>query len=175
MNIFPYFRQVATGERHGRSASWLAAVALLAAIIVPSISYAAESSPMGLWYVEGGAARVEVYECTGNLCGRIVWLRSPFDEFGCELLDRNNSEPALRARKVEGLEILAALEKSDADNVWQGGSIYDPDSGRTYQCTLTLEGADRLALRGYIGIPLIGRTTRWLRVGTEEATCHANR
>ena len=51
------------------------------------------------------------------------------------------------------------------------GTIYDPSTGNTYSCRLTLEGADRLLLRGYLGIPLIGRTTTWTRVGTENRMC----
>jgi uncharacterized protein (DUF2147 family) len=36
---------------------------------------------------------------------------------------------------------------------------------------VTLEGDDRLRLRGYLGIPLIGRTTTWTRVGSENRHC----
>jgi uncharacterized protein (DUF2147 family) len=55
--------------------------------------------------------------------------------------------------------------------VWRGGVIYDPASGNTYSCQARLDGADRLELRGYVGIPLLGRTTYWLRVGAEERLC----
>ncbi len=51
-----------------------------------------------------------------------------------------------------------------------GGTIYDPGSGTTYWCRLTLDG-DRLLLRGYVGVPLFGRTTAWIRVGAEERVC----
>jgi uncharacterized protein (DUF2147 family) len=58
-----------------------------------------------------------------------------------------------------------------ADGTWTDGSIYDPASGYTYRCQLSLDGNDRLRLRGYVGVPLIGRTTTWTRVGAESRVC----
>ena len=55
--------------------------------------------------------------------------------------------------------------------VCQCGTAYDPSSGRTYSATLAMESEDRASLRGYFGIPLLGRTTTWIRVGTEERLC----
>jgi len=126
----------------------------------------AAASPIGRWYAEGGAAQVDVSDCGGDLCGQVTWLRAPFDEHGCELRDRYNPDPALRARPVVGLPILSGLAPA-ADQVWSGGSVYDPASGRTYRCTLTLLDEHRLELRGYVGVPLFGRTTTWIRVGAE--------
>src|SRR5262245_14646778 len=128
------------------------------------------ATPVGLWYAEGGAAQVAIEPCGEALCGRVVWLRSPLDEDGCELRDRHNPEPGLRNRPVVGLEVLRGLSPR-ADGTWSDGRIYDPGSGNTYTCFASLENANRLRLRGYLGIPLIGRTTTWIRVGTEHETC----
>jgi uncharacterized protein (DUF2147 family) len=99
-----------------------------------------------------------------------VWLRSPLDDDGCDLRDRHNPDPGLRRRKVTGLEILHGL-MPQGEGTWVGGSIYDPASGNSYTCRLTLDGDNRLWLRGYLGIPLLGRTTTWTRVGTENRMC----
>jgi uncharacterized protein (DUF2147 family) len=133
-------------------------------------SHQLAASPTGRWYAEGGAAQVDVSDCGGDLCGRVMWLRSPFDENGCDLRDRYNPDPALRERPVIGVQILSGL-KLAGDHVWTGGAIYDPGSGNTYHCTLSLEGENRLHLRGYIGVPLFGRTTTWIRVGSENQMC----
>jgi uncharacterized protein (DUF2147 family) len=147
-----------------------AAAILLAAIVTAIAGRVFAATPVGLWYAEGGAAQVAIAPCGNALCGQVVWLRSPLDENGCDLRDRNNPNPALRRRKVTGLEILQGLEPQ-ADGTWVGGSIYDPGSGNSYTCRLTLDGGDRLWLRGYLGIPLLGRTTVWTRVGTENRMC----
>jgi uncharacterized protein (DUF2147 family) len=146
------------------------AAAALVAVVAVMGGRAHAASPEGLWYAEGGAATVRVERCGKALCGRVASLRSPFDEHGCVLQDRYNPDPTLRARTVEGLEILRGLEASANSNVWDGGTIYDPANGKTYWCRLTVEG-DRLLLRGYVGVPLLGRTTTWFRVGAEPRIC----
>jgi uncharacterized protein (DUF2147 family) len=145
------------------------AAAFLGVALLASTTFA--KSPEGLWYAEGGAATVLLERCRGGLCGRVTSLRSPFDENGCSLRDERNPDPSLRSRAIEGLEILQGLEQSPQDeNVWVGGTIYDPTSGTTYRCRLTVEG-DRVHVRGYVGVPLFGRTATWIRVGAEERVC----
>ena len=147
------------------------AAALAVAFVALGSTGALGSTPEGLWYAEGGAAAVRVFQCGNALCGNVAWVRSPFDENGCALRDEQNPDERLRERGVEGLEILQGLEPSPGEaNVWIGGTIYDPTTGKTYQCRATLEG-DRLLLRGYLGIPLLGRTTTWIRVGAEASMC----
>ena len=75
----------------------------------------------------------------------------------------------MRAKTI-GIQILSGLE-AGADQTWSGGTIYDPTGGKTYRCTLQLEGDSRLRIRGYIGVPLLGRTTTWIRVGSENQMC----
>ena len=62
---------------------------------------------------------------------------------------------------IEGLVILKGLTR-DGDK-WTGGTILDPANGKEYQCTLTLDGASQLNVRGFIGFSFIGRTQRWNR------------
>ncbi len=147
--------------------------ALLLAVGMLGVSPVSASTPEGLWYAEGGAAKVRVARCGTAFCGRVEWLRSPFDEHGCELQDFRNPDVRLRARPVAGLEILRGLERSpEQPDAWVGGTIYDPGSGSTYSCRVAVEG-DLLRLRGYLGVPLLGRTTTWVRVGAETRTCRA--
>jgi uncharacterized protein (DUF2147 family) len=153
-----------------RSVRAAALVVCLAAAAAPG----AAATPVGLWWAEGGAAQVRIAPCGVALCGRVVWLRAPLDEVGCPVRDRNNPEPGRRDRPLIGLRVLRDLESSSEDGqVWTGGRIYDPSSGRTYRCTARLVGEDQLELHGFIGLPLIGRTTRWVRVGAERRTCDA--
>src|SRR5262249_7583175 len=102
-----------------------AAAILLAAIGFASPARSVAATPVGLWYAEGGAAQVAIEPCGSELCGRVKWLRSPYDDDGCDLRDRHNPDPTLRARKVEGLEILRGLTPRP-DGTWVNGRIYDP-------------------------------------------------
>ena len=131
-----------------------------------------DAPPAGLWWAEGGAAQVEVSACGDALCGRVVWLRAPFDPNGCPVRDDQNPDPVLRGRPLVGVQIFRELRPSPTElSVWSGGEIYDPTSGRTFRARLELLGDGRLALRGYLGFELLGRTTTWVRVG-DELPCH---
>jgi glucan biosynthesis protein C len=149
-----------------------AAAALPVLLVICGASTVHAASPEGRWYAEGGAAQVEIAPCGDALCGEVVWLRSPFDENGCVLTDRQNSDEALRQRPIVGLQILSGLTPIQGESGrWSGGGIYDPTSGRTYRCLVSLDGPDRLHVRGYLGITLLGRTTTWIRVGAEQSVC----
>jgi uncharacterized protein (DUF2147 family) len=73
-----------------------------------------------------------------------------------------NPEPSRRGRNILGLVILRDL-RSDQDGNWSGGRIYDPESGKTYRCEASLDGPDRVRIRGFVGIALLGRTEIWQR------------
>jgi uncharacterized protein (DUF2147 family) len=83
---------------------------LLVAICGMSLSLFAPAAfaagPVGLWYAEGGAAEVQIVPCSNALCGKVVWLRSPLGEDGCELRDDNNPDLTFRKRPIVGLESL---------------------------------------------------------------------
>ncbi|MEN6464774.1 MAG: DUF2147 domain-containing protein [Syntrophaceae bacterium] len=123
---------------------------------------------MGRWLNQEQDAMIEISRCGNLYCGKIIWLREPnypsSDEKGMAgktKVDRENPASPLRARPILGLEILKNFRYA-GDNKWEDGSIYDPKNGKTYSCKMTLAG-DKLRIRGYIGISLIGRTTVWSR------------
>jgi uncharacterized protein (DUF2147 family) len=119
----------------------------------------------GLWLSEEGDGKIRVAPCGEHLCGEIVWLSEPLDEYGKEKLDLENPDASLRDRKVLGLRVLTGVAAApDKKGAWRGGKIYDPKNGKTYRCTLTLDRQGRMKLRGFIGISLIGRTSYWTRV-----------
>ena len=160
------------------SAGLPAAAALVVALLCISTVHAdtelGGDALVGQWWADGGAAKVRIKPCGRHLCGDIEWLRSPIGVDGCPLLDAHNPAESLRERPVEGLRILTNLAPHGSrKNVWTGGRIYDPGSGNTYRCSLTVLDDERIELRGYIGIPAIGRSTTWFRVGTAKERCSA--
>jgi uncharacterized protein (DUF2147 family) len=130
----------------------------------PSSSTPEPSSPsiVGTWLTEEGKARVEIFACDTLLCGRIVWARRQVETIDT-LLDIHNPDAALQDRPIIGLLILKEFS-ADGNNRWTGGTVYDPESGSTYSATIELVDRNTLDLRGYVLIPLLGRTTTWIRV-----------
>jgi uncharacterized protein (DUF2147 family) len=71
------------------------------------------------------------------------------------------------------VDIIHGLARGEEPGIWSGGRIYDPGSGRSYDSTLKVVDANRVDLRGYWGISLLGRTSTWWRVGSEAQRCEA--
>jgi uncharacterized protein (DUF2147 family) len=68
-----------------------------------------------------------------------------------------------KGQKIAGMTVLVGL-RPDGDAHFSGGRILDPDNGEVYRCNATLiDGGAKLEVRGYIGIPLLGRTQTWVR------------
>ncbi|HEX6927884.1 MAG TPA: DUF2147 domain-containing protein [Gammaproteobacteria bacterium] len=125
---------------------------------------------LGVWATEKAEAHVEISRDESGYRGRIVWLKEPFyaaDDpdgmAGLAKMDRENPDPALRNRHIDGLLIMEGFHYA-GDGQWTGGTIYDPDNGETYSCKLWLTEDGSLKVRGYVGISLFGRTTEWTPV-----------
>jgi uncharacterized protein (DUF2147 family) len=52
---------------------------------------------------------------------------------------------------------------AESKNTWRNGTIYDPRSGKTYDCVLTLKNSNTLDVRGYIGKPIFGKSVTFTR------------
>ena len=123
---------------------------------------------LGIWKTELDESKVEVYRCGEKICGEIVWLKRPVyndgndGQVGRQIIDRKNPDPDMRNRPLIGLQIMQGFSEQ-GDATWGGGSCYDPKSGKSYRGEIRLAAPDRLELRGFIGIPLFGRTSVWTR------------
>ena len=93
----------------------------------------------------------------GSLTATITKVYDVDEDTLCDLCPGDQKDQPLI-----GLEIISGMKQSGS--VWKGGRILDPENGKTYKCKLELEGTDVLKVRGYIGIPALGRTQRWYRV-----------
>ena len=124
---------------------------------------------VGHWETPDAKSIVEIYLCGSSYCGKIVDLKEkiyPADDArgmgGRVKVDRENPEESLRERAIIGLVLMAGFRFNGSS--WGGGTIYDPENGKTYKCRLTLSERDTLQVRGYVGISLFGRTSVWKRL-----------
>ncbi|NCT09756.1 MAG: DUF2147 domain-containing protein [Flavobacteriia bacterium] len=101
---------------------------------------------------------VEVYQKNDKAFAKVVKIMdSKRQDFLCDLCKgKQKNTPIL------GLNILTGLKKTGDE--WSGGKILDPRNGKEYQCYIKLETPNKLKLRGYIGISLLGKTAYWTRV-----------
>ena len=117
---------------------------------------------VGKWKLDDGTAIVEIYKSGDAYNGKIVWLAEPANPDGTPVLDDKNPDKALRSRKIMGLNMLSGLKPAGGE--YSGGKIYDPGNGKTYNCSMKVEG-DVLKVRGSLDKKgLLGRTMDWFRV-----------
>lgn len=116
---------------------------------------------LGVWYNGSKESKIEIYKCNTRYCGKIIWLKEPESE-GKPKVDKKNPDEKLRSRQILGMNLMRGFTY-DEDNEWVDGEIYDPKSGKTYSCKMTLIDKNKLDVRGYVGISLIGRTDSWTR------------
>lgn len=118
---------------------------------------------LGKWINPSSEGQIQIYKKGDLFYGKLAWLKFPNDETTNKpKLDKNNPDKSLQARPILGLEILKNF-KFDGDDVYEDGNIYDPKNGKNYSCKMTLNG-NKLKIRGYIGISLLGRSEVWTRV-----------
>lgn len=123
-------------------------------------------SPAGLWKTIDDKTKqprslVRIVEKDGVFEGRVEQLlnRQPDDDPDglCRKCPGDRKD-----KPIVGMSILWGL-KRDGD-AFKGGEILDPKNGKTYSCKMTLvDGGQKLDVRGFIGVSLIGRTQTWVR------------
>jgi len=118
---------------------------------------------IGTWKNGEGTGMIKITRNGEKFQGQIVWLKEPNDpETGKPKLDKNHPDKVNHSRPVMGLTNMWGFKYSK-EGVWDGGKIYAPKKGSTYDCTIKMKNENTLEVRGYIGISLIGRTDTWTR------------
>lgn len=142
---------------------FLAFIAATALVIAPA--FADSTSPAGLWKNiddETGKpkALIRISENNGVLTGQIEKLFRDANEDQNPKCDK--CDGARKDQPIIGMTILSNLKK-DGDE-YAGGEILDPNNGKVYKSKLHLvDGGKKLSVRGYIGVPMLGRSQTWVR------------
>jgi uncharacterized protein (DUF2147 family) len=147
-----------TGSRWRMAlAGTLALLAMSACAQAPERVGQAPIDIKGRWITESGNLEVEIAPCGDALCGTVVKVLAnrAMGGDGAEMKPVDD-RPAL------GMKILSEF-KPQGDGEWRG-SIYNRENGKTYRCVLAPLAADQLKVRGYVGLPLFGKTQVWHRV-----------
>lgn len=154
-------------QRAKAKMGWLLLAAGIAAALVPVQLSARTTGILGDWTEPTGSV-LRVGRCGADVCMWIVSIskRAP------ATTDIHNPNPALRSRSLCGLEIGSGFLMQGPGRA-TGGTLYDPKTGKTYRGMITSDGAT-LALRGYIGIPLFGRSQTWKRSPPPVRGCKAS-
>ena len=131
----------------------------LAGLFLAAVAHA--QSPVGTWQNE--KATFEIYDQGGKLYGKIVTLKNPNDKDGKPKVDKQNPDASKQSTPIQGMTFLRGFTAA-GNGRWENGTIYDPEKGKTYSSYMQMEGNDKIEVRGYIGVSMIGRSQNWTRV-----------
>ena len=116
--------------------------------------YAQDSDLTGLWLTKKKDTVVKIEQCGDSLCGKIHWLAHDVVQ-----KDSANPDKSLRERSLCGIEVLWGFEQNENNpDLWEYGKIYKADDGKIFNASLRLISKDKLKLRGYIGLPVFGKS-----------------
>ena len=143
---------------------WAPLAATLAGLAAGTlIGHASAQTPsagdiVGVWAEDDGQLKFEVHEVGDTYEARIIQsgrvMEADGRTFRADLL---NPDPTLRSRNLKGTVILSNLRWNPETRRWEGASLYDGSSGRTYSAYVSLVDG-HMELRGYLGVPLLGQT-----------------
>jgi uncharacterized protein (DUF2147 family) len=130
----------------------------LSILVLPTSSFA-NSGPdaiLGEWISQEKDGKINIYKQGDKFYGKIIWVKTPGKK------DTNNPDPKLRSRDIVNSVILQDFKVKGSS--WEEGKIYDPKSGKIYDCILKVKDNNKvLDIRGYIGAPMFGKTSTWTR------------
>ena len=111
---------------------------------------------LGEWISEPKDGKIAIFKQGDRYYGKITWGKTPGKK------DVNNPDARLRNRELVGTVILKDFVFKGGS--WESGTIYDPHSGKTYDCILKVkDNNQKLDIRGYVGMAMFGRTSTWSR------------
>ncbi len=148
-----------------RGIALAAALAVSSAVtsVVPSAAFAqGTASAVGLWKsiddeTKQAKSLIRIVEQDGTLTGRIEKILTDKADAKCDKCTDDRKD-----KPVQGMTIITGMKK-DGDG-WGGGEILDPNNGKVYRSQMKLaDDGRKLEVRGYVGVPMFGRTQTWVR------------
>jgi uncharacterized protein (DUF2147 family) len=141
-------------------------IALAGALLGGCVAaFAQSNSPVGVWqtiddHTGQPKALVQISDDgSGGLTGKVIKGLNPNDQ-----PDRRCTActDARKDQLILGMTIIDGMKQ--AGDEWDGGHILDPENGKVYGCKMhTEDGGQKLVVRGYMGISLLGRSQTWIR------------
>ena len=124
----------------------------LAAASSPAL---AAGNPLGVWIDHTGRGAVEITDCSGKLCGRLVWFKDA----------KNNAEGC-------NFQIIGNV-RPVAGGKWDNGWIIDPDKdpNKKFDVEITPQGDQKLKVMGYAGMKFLSETMIWTRAPADLKKC----
>ncbi|MGJ1484233.1 DUF2147 domain-containing protein [Sphingobacterium multivorum] len=133
-------------------------------LLVSVASFAQKLSPdniTGVWQCED--YKIAFFKTGNTYSAKLLWSKRMFEADGkTPKRDSKNPDEKLRSRSIQGITHITGLAYKNGEYI--DGKIYSVDDGNTYSLKGALKDANNLEIRGYKGIPMMGKTYKCTRV-----------
>src|SRR6185295_1246709 len=131
------------------------AIAPLAITLAAASTPAFASSPLGVWIDHTGRGAVEITDCNGKLCGKLVWFK-----------DKKHEKDGCNFQVIGDVKPMSGGK-------WDNGWIVDPDkdTNKKYDVEITPQGDQKLKVMGYAGMKFLSETMIWTRAPADLKKC----
>lgn len=110
-------------------------------------------------------SKVKIFKTAdGKYSGQVIWLAVPNMKDGTPKRDMFNPDPKKRNTPGDQIVLMWGFTYDADKDMWVNGEIYDPCHGKTYKCRLNFESPTKLKVRGYIGVPALGKSMYWYKI-----------
>lgn len=130
------------------------------------VSTAAANRVCGKWEIEEKNLVIQIYSENNQFKAKILWFNDKDDTKDLNYwTDNLNPDPALRNRKILGMNVLEKLVYDADSNSWEEGIIYDAKNGRHWNSSAYINDEGELKVKGYWKFKFIGKTLTFKRIG----------
>jgi Uncharacterized protein conserved in bacteria len=113
----------------------------------------------GKWISSNKNLIVQIYKSGNSYCGKMVWFKSDDNSKSMEeWTDKHNPDPALRSRKILGMDVISGIVYDTKSESWENGKIYDAQTGHYWSASARLDKDGVLKVIGYWHFKFIGKT-----------------
>lgn len=137
-------------------------IAIIISFLIFTGTYAQKKKDIVGYYQSADKTSIfKFYKSGDKYVGKLVWMKRP------ERLDSMNPDPSKRTKKLLGSILVYGLTYDGKDS-WTDGYVYDATKGKTFQCNFTRDANGNMEMRGYIGIPVLGKSEYFTKVSFKE-------
>lgn len=116
---------------------------------------------VGVWESEDKDAKMEIFKDGNEYKAKLLWGKDIVNADGTSKKDVNNPDEKFHNRDLMGMTYMKGLKFDD--DQWEKGQVYNNANGKWYKCYVWLENK-QLHLRGYLGMKMLGQTTKWNQI-----------
>ncbi|HWY10034.1 MAG TPA: DUF2147 domain-containing protein [Bacteroidia bacterium] len=136
--------------------------AIIISLFFFTCTFAQKNKDVVGFYISNDKTSIfKFYKSGDKYVGKLVWMKHP------ERKDTMNPDVSKRNKKLLGSIVVYGLIY-DGKNEWTEGFVYDATKGKTFQCHICRDEKNNITMRGYIGIPALGKSEYFVKVNFKE-------